>query len=98
MGGRAIHPVGGNISFNGRTSYHSDVLSILERCRYHLLRNVIPTLLIVVGASWITLLLSEQIYKAKLARGERSSVATLEIQQEVAIHAQEATEVKAQSL
>jgi hypothetical protein len=37
---------------------------------------VIPTILIVVGASGVTLLLAEQIYKAKLARAERSSVAT----------------------
>ena len=85
MGSRAIHPAGRNILFNGRTSYYSDVFSILERCRYHLLRNVIPTLLIVVGTTWITLLVSEQIYKAKLARAKRSSVATLEIQQEVLI-------------
>jgi hypothetical protein len=36
---------------------------------------VIPILLIVVGTSWITLLLTEQIYKAKLDWEERSSVA-----------------------
>ncbi|WP_027716219.1 hypothetical protein [Desulfuromonas sp. TF] len=96
MGSRAIHHAGGNISFNGRTSYHSDVFRTLERCRYHLLRNVIPILLIVVGTSWITLLLTEQIYTAKLAWEERSSVATLKIQQGAAINTQEAG--KAQSL
>jgi len=86
MGGHAIQPAGGNISFNERISYHSDVFNTLERCRYHLLRNVIPTILIVVGVSWITLLLTEQIYKAKLARGERSSAETLKVQQNIAIH------------
>ena len=91
---RAFHPAEGNISFNGRTSYHSDVLSALERCRYHLLCNVIPTLLIVVGVSWVSLLLTEQIYKAKLARGELSSAPTLEIQQEIAMSTQAATEEK----
>lgn len=80
MRGSAIHHVGGNISFNGRTSYHADVFTTLERCRYHLLRNVIPTLLIVVGVSWISLLLTEQIYKAKQAR-----LAALKAQQSVAM-------------
>ena len=98
MGSRAIRAAGGNISFNGRASYHSYVFSSLERCRYHLLRNVIPTILIVVGASGVTLLLAEQIYQAKLARAERSSVATQKRQQGIAKHTQEATEDKPQSL
>jgi hypothetical protein len=63
---------------------------------------VIPTILIVVGASGVTLLLAEQIYKAKLARAERSSVATQNAtqkrQQGIAKHTQEATEDKPQSL
>lgn len=98
MGSRAIRAAGGNISFNGRASNHPYVFSSLERCRYHLLRNVIPTILIVVGASWVTLLLAEQIYKAKLARTERSSVATPKRQLGIAKHTQEATEDKPQSL
>lgn len=98
MRGSAIHPAGGNISFNGRTSYHPDASTPLERCRYHLLWNVIPTLLIVAGVSWISLLLTEQIYKAELAREERSSALTLKMQQKVAMNTQGATEDKPQSL
>jgi hypothetical protein len=98
MGSRAIRAVGGNISFNGRASNHSSVSNSLERFRHHLLRNVIPIILIVVGASWVTLLLAEQIYKAKLARAERSSVATPKRQQGIAKHTQEAAEDKPQSL
>jgi hypothetical protein len=98
MGSRAIRVAGGNISFNGRASDHSYVFRSLERCRYHLFRNVIPTILIVVGTSWVTLLLAEQIYKAKLARAERYSVATPKKQQGIAKHTQEATDDNSQSL
>jgi len=95
MGSRAIRAAGGNTSINGRASHHS---YSLERCRYHLLRNVIPTILIVVGTTWVTLLLAEQIYKAKQTRPERSSVATPKRQQGTAKHIQKATEDKPQSL
>jgi len=98
MGSRAIRAVGGIISFNGRASHHFYISNSLERCRYHLLRNVIPTVLIVVGTTWATLLLAEQIYKAKLARAERSSVATPKRQLGIAKHTQESTEGKPQSL
>lgn len=74
MRSSVMHTAGGSFSFNGKTAYGPYVATTLERVRYHLFRNVIPTVLILVGASWISLLLTEQIYEAKLARGERPSV------------------------
>jgi hypothetical protein len=90
---RAIHPVGVNLSCCLNSSYHPAATTLFERCRYHLLRNVIPTLLIVVSLSWIVLLLTAQIDKAKLDRQDAASLTPPQLSQTVANHAHAVTQV-----
>jgi len=68
MRGRAFHPAG-YISSHLKAAYLSEEHNLVERCFKHLLKNIIPTLLILLCSSVITLFLSGLIAQAKLAHG-----------------------------
>ena len=64
MRGRAFHPAG-FVSSYLKASYLREDHSFLGRCRNHLLKNILPTLFIVICSSVITLFLSGLIDQAK---------------------------------
>jgi hypothetical protein len=92
MRDHAIHSAEGNISLQVKPAYQSESTTLLARCCEQLLCNVLPTLLIAVGVSSLTLLLCEQIDKAKHAREVQSAISTMGIQQKMAFPGQETPE------
>ena len=68
MRSRTIRPAGDYLSFHHYPSNHLVTRAFLERCRYHLVRNVLPTLLGLLIMGGITLFLSAQIYAARMDR------------------------------
>jgi len=75
MRSRVFNPAG-PVSSYLKASYPIDAANFLKRIRYHLLKNILPTLLIVIISSAITLLLSGQIEKAKLIREEPATASS----------------------
>ena len=92
MRDHAIHSAEGNISLQVKSAYKPESTTLLARCCEHLLCNVLPTLLIAVGISSLTLLLCEQIDKAKPAREVLPAISTLETQQKMVFPGQETPE------
>jgi hypothetical protein len=92
MKDHALHSAEGNVSLQVKPAYQSKSTTLFARCREHLLCNVLPTLLIAVGVSSLTLLLCEQIDKAKHAREVQPAISTLETQQKIAFTDQETPE------
>jgi hypothetical protein len=74
MRSRAIHTAGWNFPFHLKGFCNPATATRLNRCRYHLLRNVIPTLLMVVSLSLVTLTLSAWIDQARLNRDAASAL------------------------
>jgi len=68
MRGRAIRSTGEHLSFYLTPTCHPVAAAFLERCRYHLVRNVVPTLLGMLFLGGLTLFLSAQIYGARMDR------------------------------
>ena len=92
MRDHAIHSAQGNISLQVKPTYQSESTTLLARCREQLLCNVLPTLLIAASVSSLTLLLCEQIDKAKQAREVRPVISTLETQQKMVFPGHETPE------
>jgi hypothetical protein len=92
MRDHAIHSAEGNISLQVKPTYQSESTTLLARCREHLLCNVLPTLLIAVGVSSLTLVLCEQIDKVKHAREVLPAISRLEAQQKMVFPGQETLE------
>ena len=89
MRNHTIHSAEGNISLQVKPAYQSESTTLINRCCEHLLCNVLPTLLIAASVSSLTLLLCEQIDKAKQAREVRPVISTLETQQKMVFPGQE---------
>ena len=61
----ATFPVSWSLSFKSKSFPISGALPFIRWARHHLFYNLIPTLLILIGVSWASLLVSEQIYQAQ---------------------------------
>jgi|GEM_PF-5770055 len=73
MRGHVIRPAGDYLSFRCYPSAPPKAYAFLGCCRYHLVRNVIPTLLGLLIMGGITLFLSAHIYAARMDRQQISS-------------------------
>ena len=51
--------------FSLKATWTTDTPQVFQRSCRHILYNIVPTLLILIGVSWVTLLATEKIYQSK---------------------------------